>query len=158
MRRKIVEGGGYAKHTQHLRVRGPRCEAVLWDELRGGQILGCEFTRCYPIRHDRVDFYCEALRLAVEVDCIIRRDAGALRDAKKRDSRLARAGIRVLRFTDDEVTHNLDGVVSSIRRWIRSQPERWGSGVESRISVIPMGRAIASGAQAGQRTASRARR
>lgn len=153
MRRQVVEGGDNTKHTQHFRVRGPRSEAVLWGELRGGRILGYEFARCCPIRRDRVDFYCEALRLAIEVGRIIHKDAGVLRDAKKRDSRLAGLGIRVLRFTDDEVMHNLDGVVSSIRRWIRSQPERWGSGVESRISSIPMSRTTA-----GRRAASRARR
>jgi hypothetical protein len=45
-----------------------------------------------------------------------------LRRCDRRLARLRLLGVAVLRFTDDEVVHNIDGVVGSIRRWIRNRP------------------------------------
>jgi very-short-patch-repair endonuclease len=109
-----------------LRVRALRTEAVLWRELRGRQMLGYEFDRKYSIERHHVDFYCPALRLAVDVARIVT-NARMLRNERRRVNQLFRLGVRVLRFTDDEVMHNLDGVVACIRRWVRNQPEQWGS-------------------------------
>jgi very-short-patch-repair endonuclease len=112
---------------------------VLWRELEGRQILGYEFDRAYAIQRDRVAFYCEALRLAVDVERIISKDVRALHSANRRSSRLARLGVQVLRFTDDEVMHNLDGVVANIRRWVRGNPQHWGAAVKPHRRSLPAG-------------------
>ena len=121
--------------TRRIAWRNPK--GVLWRELQGRQVLGHVFARGYPIERYQVDFYCEALRLAVEVDRIVRNDARALRSGQRRSSRLAVLGIRELRFTDDEVMHNLDGVLASIRRWVRAQPQSWIASRDLFASAAP---------------------
>lgn len=126
MHRPVVESN-HAMKRLRPGGRAPRPTAMLWRELEKGQVMGYEFARAHPLCDDHVAFYCEQLGLAIAVDPIIVSDRSALRSARRRDGRLAGRGIRLLRFSNDEVTHNLDGVVACIRRWIRSQPERWGS-------------------------------
>ena len=93
-----------------------RSQAILWRELKGKQ-LGYAFDRDHPIDRYNVPFYCKALKLAVEVDGIVRDDMRILRRSDRRHARLVRLGVAVLRFSDDEV-------VGSIRRWIRNRPAK----------------------------------
>lgn len=86
-------------------------EARLWSRLRNKQ-LGVRFRRQEVILGWIVDFYCPAWKLAVEID-------GPWHDPRAdafRDHVMAEHSIRVLRFTNDQVAHDLDGVVDSIRR------------------------------------------
>jgi very-short-patch-repair endonuclease len=103
------------------RSRRARSRAILWRELKGRQ-LGYAFGRDHPVDRYNVSFYCEALNLVVEIDGIVRDDRRMLRRCDRRLARLRLLGVAVLRFTDDEVVHNIDGVVGSIRRWIRNRP------------------------------------
>ena len=110
-------------------------EAILWRELRDKHMLGYVFERGVPIDRYSLDFYCEELGLAVAVDAIIRTNVRLLRNGERRCARLLRLGITVLRFSEDEVAHNLDGVVGSIRRWIRNQPIRPGGALSSSVAM-----------------------
>ena len=112
-----------------------RSQTILWRELRDRHMLGYDFERHYPIDRCSVDFYCAVLRLAIEVEGIIRTNVRMLRNCERRYAKLTRRGLTVLRFSDDEVVHNLDGVVGSIRRWIRNQPARWGAKLDSSAGV-----------------------
>ena len=141
------------------RMRSLPASALLWRELEKRQMLGFEFARTCWVERVCVDFYCEALRLAVAVDRIIVNDARALRDEKRHSIRLGRLGICVLRFTDDEVMHNLDGVMASIRRWVRSRPGLWGGCVDAPSSAAKAELAGGAGASTPRRrTTARARR
>ena len=51
-----------------LRKNSSLGEIMLWKELRGKQMLGYEFQRQKPLGKYIVDFYCAALRLAIEID------------------------------------------------------------------------------------------
>jgi very-short-patch-repair endonuclease len=113
----------YARHLKifgrDLRMRMTRAEAILWRELKGRRMFGCAFDRQHPIDHFIVDFYCKSLALVIEVDGITHDNDRAVRYDERRQVRLASLGVTVLRFTDDEVVHNLDGVLTAIRRWVR---------------------------------------
>ena len=100
-----------------------RSQELLWRELKGKQ-LGYAFDRDHPLDRCNVRFYCKALKLAVEVDGIVRDDMRIVCRDDRRRARLRRLGVAVLRFTDEEVAHNIDGVIGSIRRWIRNRPAR----------------------------------
>src|SRR5262245_54591945 len=130
MPRRIVKHHAEVQRVPLSRARTLRSESALWRELKGKQIYGYSFDRAHRLDRDCVDFYCEALRLAIQVDRIVRKDERALRNEMRRIGRLIGRGITVLRFTDDEIMHNPDGVVGSIRRWIRTRPERWGLGAK----------------------------
>ena len=107
-------------------ARSQSPEAILWTDLRDERMLGYSFERGCAVDRHGVAFYCKKLRLAIDVERIVRRNARAVRAGERRSARLMQLGITLLRFSDEEIVHNPDGVVGSIRHWIRSQPFRWG--------------------------------
>jgi len=72
------------------------------------------FRRQHPIGRFVVDFACPAQKLAIELDG----GQNALRNEEgtTRTSQLVRRGYRVIRFWNNEVMDNLDGVLETIRR------------------------------------------
>jgi len=80
-------------------------------------MFGYDFDRQKPVDNYIVDFFCNELMLAIEIDgdthnYKIERDI-------KRQKRLEASGIRFLRFTDKDVKENIEGVVVMIGEWIR---------------------------------------
>jgi len=70
-----------------------------------------------------LDFYCPEERLAIELDGAIHDYYSAQRHDQLRDEFLRGTGIRVLRFQNDDVMRNFDGVMSEIRKYL-SAPSR----------------------------------
>jgi very-short-patch-repair endonuclease len=89
-----------------LRKYPTRAEDILWTQLRGSRFEGAKFRRQVPIDRYVVDFYCHAGRLVVELDGKAARMVFRLR--RGRSEVLERLGIRVIRFTNDEVCNDLD--------------------------------------------------
>jgi very-short-patch-repair endonuclease len=80
--------------------------------LRGGKAGGLKFRRQHAVGTFIVDFYCVTAGLVVEVDGPIheyQRD----RDTE-RQAYLEAIGLKVLRFSNDEVSSTLDKVVRAI--------------------------------------------
>ena len=107
--------------TRRFGARMGRAEARLWSELKGRRLHGYRFDRRCQVDRYVVDFYCSELHLAVDV--LATGSAGDDRCAdEERSLRLRLCGVRFLPFTEEEVLHNLDGVVSRIRQVIRCLP------------------------------------
>jgi very-short-patch-repair endonuclease len=87
-------------------------EQRLWSRLRHEQ-LGVAFRRQHPVRGYIVDFYAAAVKLAVEVDGGQHATAG-LRE-ELRTKALTSRGITVLRFWNNEVLGNTEGVLRAIQ-------------------------------------------
>ena len=115
---------GLVARACELRKPMTRAESIVWNELKGRKLLGCRFERQHPIDRYIVDFYCRELSLAIEVDGLNRDDPPLHQYDRERDVRLRLCGVAVLRFTEDEVVHNLDGVLARIRQSIRYLPWR----------------------------------
>jgi len=97
-----------------LRKRLTDTERVLWRYLRAKQIEGLKFRRQEPIGKYIADFVCHEKRIVVEVDGgqhSIDKD----RD-NERDGWLKEQGYKVLRFWNNDVLMNIDGVLEVIRR------------------------------------------
>jgi very-short-patch-repair endonuclease len=75
-------------------------ERTLWAMLRG-QRTGLRFRRQHPVGPFILDFYCPSAKLAVEVDGPVH--AGQEERDQRRTDWLAKEGIRVLRFTMEDV-------------------------------------------------------
>jgi very-short-patch-repair endonuclease len=96
-----------------LRKRPTEAERFLWSRLRMKQLEGLKFRRQEPIKNYIVDFICYENKLVIEVDG--GQHAEKKEDDKKRDNWLNLQGFRVLRFWNNEVLGNIEGVLEVIR-------------------------------------------
>ena len=56
--------------AKDLRKNSPHSEKLLWEYLKGKQLNGYDFDRQKPIDNYIVDFFCNELRLVIEIDGI----------------------------------------------------------------------------------------
>ena len=89
-------------------------ETKLWSELRDLRRVGFHFRRQAPIDDYIVDFLCNRALLVIEVDGVQHHTNEGRKKDVARDAHLAWRGYKVLRFTNGEVTHTLDGVMLEI--------------------------------------------
>jgi len=73
-------------------------EVLLWRELRGEMFEGLRFRRQHPMGPYVLDFYCDTVRLAIEVDGAMHHIEGAPERDAKRDRWLSMANVTVLRI------------------------------------------------------------
>jgi very-short-patch-repair endonuclease len=104
--------------ARHLRLNSTKAELKLWNCLRS-RALGQKFVRQVPIGPYVVDFACRELRLVIEVDGGQHSDNS--RDAL-RDRWLRQRGYRVLRFWNNDVLSNTDGVLQIIAAALAATP------------------------------------
>ena len=111
---------------QHRSNQAP-AEKTLWEQLRKRSINGEKFLRQFPIfiiqginrkTYYIADFYCAKCKLVIEVD-------GPIHLLKKeyddnRDIAIKEWGFSTLRFTNDEVFDDLDGVINKIDNYLWS--------------------------------------
>ncbi len=94
-------------------------EVLLWQELKGKQMLGYDFDRQKPIDNYIVDFYCKNLKLAIEIDGQSHEHEEVAVNDKKRQKRLEDLGVRFLRFDDLEVKKEMKYVLNRIYDWVK---------------------------------------
>lgn len=98
--------------ARELRQEMTPAETKLWQRLRANRLGGFHFRRQQIIGSYIVDFYCHAVSLVVEVDGGIHLAQQA--DDHQRDLYLNNLGLTVLRFTNEQVEHKTDQVISTI--------------------------------------------
>jgi len=103
-----------AKTTRanELRVEATDVERKLWSVLRARQLGGAKFRRQVPIDRYFADFACVEAKLIVELDGGQHADQAAY-DAQRTES-LRLNGWKVIRFWNNEVNEDLDGVADTI--------------------------------------------
>ncbi|MBI3743722.1 MAG: endonuclease domain-containing protein [Chloroflexi bacterium] len=99
------------------RLRRPQTpsEARLWSRLRDSRLLGAKFRRQHPIGQYIVDFVCLEQKVVIEVDGSQHSEDSAIAHDAERTAWLEGTGYRVLRFWNNDVSGNLDGVLETIR-------------------------------------------
>ena len=88
-------------------------EIKLWQRLRGHQVRGAHFRKQHPVGNFIVDFFCATAKLVIEIDG----DVHALQqeyDAERTQWLNAQHRYRVIRFTNDDVLHNIEAVLEAI--------------------------------------------
>jgi very-short-patch-repair endonuclease len=85
----------------------------VWQRLRDGQ-LGAVFRRQHPAGQFILDFYCPALRLAVELDGGQHAQPIAAAQDSRRTHWLEERGVTMLRFWNSDVIQNMPGVLETI--------------------------------------------
>ncbi len=105
--------------ARRLRKDAMSAERRLWMGVRREALEGFKFRRQVPLGPYLADFACLEARLVIEIDGATHSsDAEIGRDAS-RQAALNSFGYAVLRFHNDEVYHNLEGVLETIRLKLR---------------------------------------
>jgi very-short-patch-repair endonuclease len=104
--------------ARSLRLNSTNAELRLWNRLRSRAIDGCKFVRQEPIGPYVVNFLCRERRLIVEVDGGQHADNAADR---ARDRWLAERNYRVLRFWNNDVLGNTNGVLEAIATALQAE-------------------------------------
>jgi very-short-patch-repair endonuclease len=104
--------------SRGLRRDSTEAERRLWSVLRNGQMNGFKFRRQVEIDGYIVDFLCPERRVIIEVD--------GGQHTPERDARrtafLESQGFRLIRFWNDDVLENLDGVWAMIEEALSAPP------------------------------------
>ncbi|MCH2394401.1 MULTISPECIES: endonuclease domain-containing protein [Oceanibaculum] len=101
------------RNARRFRVKQTEAETALWKRLRNGQLCGVKFRRQHPVGPYTVDFVAIAEMLIIELDG----GQHALQQARddQRTAYLSQQGYRIIRFWNNEVLENPDGVMLRIR-------------------------------------------
>ncbi len=92
-----------------------KAEASLWKYvLKEKQLKGYQFRRQRPVLKYIADFLCKELMLIVEVDGITHDTEETVAKDRQRESDLRKDGFKIVRFTDEEVLTNINGVAGQL--------------------------------------------
>ena len=100
-----------------LRKSSTPHEVILWSRIRKSQ-LGYKFRRQHSIGKYIVDFYCPERKLIIELDGSQHIEKQKDYD-KQRDEYLKSLGFEILRFWDNDINNNLDGVLLKILKYLK---------------------------------------
>lgn len=104
-----------------LRKKMTLAENALWKRLKDRKIFKSKFRRQHPIFIFIVDFYCHELKLVIEVDGGIHEDELVREYDLGRTAELDRFGIKVIRFTNEQILYHIDSVLNEIHGEVTKQ-------------------------------------
>jgi len=112
------------QRTLAKRMRGGMTDAerALWQRLRAHRFRGHGFRRQVTLGRYIADFVCHESRLVIELDGGQHGLAGEVLHDRQRAAWLAGRGYRILRFWNDEVLKNMDGVLGQIEDALVNAP------------------------------------
>jgi len=102
-------------YARELRKNQTEAEKVLWHLLRNRKLVGFKFRRQHPVSPMYIlDFYCAKIKLAVELDGAHHVEKAQQDYDIERTNVLKHLGIRVIRFTNEDVLNNIEQVLKQI--------------------------------------------
>jgi very-short-patch-repair endonuclease len=104
--------------SKELRRQGTPAERVLWTKLRNIQLAGVKFRRQQSVGNYVVDFVSFEKKLVIEIDGGQHSEDHIAGRDEKRTAWLESQGFRVIRFWNNEVIENLNGVLLRIQEVI----------------------------------------
>jgi very-short-patch-repair endonuclease len=102
------------QRRQELRSNQTDAEKLLWMKIRNRQFYNMKFFRQYSIGPYILDFYCPALKVAIEVDGGQHNQPDNKQYDIFRSEYLKAHGIEVMRFWNHEVLENVDDVLTQL--------------------------------------------
>ncbi len=121
MRSRVIERNmfyGASRKTfekaHELRGLMTEAEKVLWNELKNRKLFKPKFRRQHPIDIFIVDFYCHEFKLVVEIDGGIHLDNEIHEYDLGREADITKYGIRILRFTNNQIFNDINSVKNEI--------------------------------------------
>jgi very-short-patch-repair endonuclease len=90
-------------------------EILLWEKLKNRQLCGKHFRRQHPFGIYILDFYCHESNLVIEIDGAIHRYKEDY--DSERTEYLESTGLKVIRFSNDDIENKIDWVLSQIEHF-----------------------------------------
>ncbi|MBI4743401.1 MAG: endonuclease domain-containing protein [Actinobacteria bacterium] len=116
---KIIYNSGIKESARKLRNNATKAEIRLWAYLKRKQLMGYDFHRQKPIANYIVDFFCNKLQLAIELDGYTHSFEKVFEKDERKEQELNESGITVLRYKDVDVMNNIEGVLEDIKGYIK---------------------------------------
>ena len=101
------------ERAKELRNQSTDAERILWMYLRT-RPGGYKFRRQHPAGNYILDFYCFQLKLAIEADGLVHDKEEHKNADIERQSHLEAQGIRIVRFTNDEILKHFEKVIAKL--------------------------------------------
>ena len=105
------------EYAKKLRNNPTKAEKILWDKLKRNQ-LGVKFRRQHPIYLYIADFYCHEKKLVIEVDGDYHLEKEQKENDKLREEDIKDFGLKIVRFTNNDVLEKIDVVIEKIKQMI----------------------------------------
>ncbi len=106
------------KRARELRNNMTVAESKIWKEFL--KSFPCTVLRQKPIDNYIVDFYCASLKLVIEIDGESHEDKDAIEYDRERTAILEGYGLKVIRFTNDEVVSSFDDVCEYVMSFVQT--------------------------------------
>lgn len=106
--------GKLYQYGRELRQDSTEAEKLLWAVLRNRKLNGLKFRRQHPLDKFIVDFYCNEKKLVVELDGGVHNEKINREYDEARTAMLAGLNVIVLRFKNEEVIKDVQGVLKKI--------------------------------------------
>jgi very-short-patch-repair endonuclease len=103
------------------RKNATKAEHLLWERLKNKQLEGHKFRRQHPIGRFILDFYCYAAKLAIEIDGDYHEKPLQKEYDEQRTGAIETIDIQVIRFTNEEVLNDMEGVLAEILSVLRGK-------------------------------------
>jgi very-short-patch-repair endonuclease len=104
------------KRAERLREEMTEAELLLWERLRKNKNGGNRFRAQHPIGKFIVDFYCHEALLVIEIDGSIHQNDIVTERDEGRELEISKLGIKVVRFTNEQILNDIDKVAITISR------------------------------------------
>ena len=104
------------ERAKAMRENMTQAEKTVWELLKSKNMLGLRFKPQHPIDIFIADFYCHSLKLVIEIDGGIHKSVDQREYDIGREAELEHWGIKVIRFTNEEVENNISRVQNEIER------------------------------------------
>lgn len=101
------------QRARELRNKSTHAEEVLWGYLKT-KPFGIKFRRQHPYSVFILDFYCHSLKLVIEADGSIHNLEEVEKNDIERQQLLKQDGLKVIRFSNEEILNSLEKVKDSI--------------------------------------------
>lgn len=104
------------ENAKALRKNMTSSEKKLWQFLSGKKVLKLRFRTQQPINIFIADFYCHSLKLVIEIDGGIHESKSQKEYDIGRETELSEWGIKVIRFTNEEIENDICQVMNEIEK------------------------------------------
>ena len=138
----VIKINNRTEKSRQLRKNMTSQERKLWSIIRNRQFFGYRFRRQFPIGHYIVDFVSREKKIIIEIDGGQHNERQNIEYDKIRTGYLKSEGYRVIRFWNNEIDNNIDGVYEKLKEIFEigdqitpSQPSPSGEGGKSIVEL-----------------------